>query len=312
MKSRIAASLALAGLSLAVAPSVTFAGAHTWDVVEVFSNPCGNIQFIEIREMQGTPGETGINNGTITSNTRTYDIPNPALVAPTTNKRVLFATPDFAALPGAPTPNYIFPASMVPFFNPAGDTIRYTPYDTWVVTSVPTDGVNSLNRNVVPAVQANSPTNYAGTTGSVNATPTPPAVPDGNGASAPVMVRHFPSPLGPDIEVSWDTDTCCGPPAHHIVYGGVTQFPSPGQPLFGVEGAICGVGATSPFVWPSPPEPADGSRILWFLVLAGDGSGREGSWGLDAFNQERRGPGTNGSSGFCSVADKNLDNACGN
>ena len=39
------------------------AGGHTWDVFEVFSNADGTIQFIEIREMNHTPGERGIGSG---------------------------------------------------------------------------------------------------------------------------------------------------------------------------------------------------------------------------------------------------------
>jgi hypothetical protein len=53
----------------------------------------------------------------------------------------------------------------VPFFSAAGDTVTYGPYDSWSFGTVPTNGVDSLNRTGSPAVRAASPTNYAGETG---------------------------------------------------------------------------------------------------------------------------------------------------
>ena len=309
MRLRSAGSLLLTLTALANAPSLARAGAHTWDVVELFSNSCGNIQFIELREMNGGAGEIGVGGWFISSNAHEFDIPSN-VAAPTSNKRILFATADFAALPGAPAPNFIIPSN---FFDVNGDTVTYGAFDDWTFGpgELPTDGIKSLNRDILNPVRNNTPTNYVGVIGSVNVAFTPPAVPDGNGASTPVEARPYDS-LGPAIEVSWDTDTCCGPPSHHIVYGGASQLPTAPQTAFEVDGAVCGLGGTSPYVWLSPPEPSDGGRLLWFLVLAGDGNVREGSWGQDSTGAERMGPGTNGSSGLCGVADKYIANACGN
>src|ERR1700752_5341981 len=85
------------------------AGSHTWDVFEIFSDSTGTIHFIELREMNNTPGETGVNGHLITSLIRNYTVPGAALTPPTSNKSLLFATPAYAALSGVPAPNYIFP-----------------------------------------------------------------------------------------------------------------------------------------------------------------------------------------------------------
>jgi hypothetical protein len=168
----------LATAMLLVGAKNALAGAHTWDVNEVFSNAAGNIQFVELREANGTPGETGVNGQNLTSTGETFPIGGSALTPPTTNKFFLIATPDFAALPGAPTPDRILPAGNIPFFSTGGDTVSYGPYDSWNFGAVPTDGVNSLNRLGGPA---NSPTNYAGQTGQVDAGSPAPSVPALNG-----------------------------------------------------------------------------------------------------------------------------------
>ncbi|MCB9849496.1 MAG: hypothetical protein H6817_02185 [Phycisphaerales bacterium] len=144
-----------------------FGGGHTWDVNEVFSSSNGLIQFVELREANGTPGEIGLNGKVVSAvNTgKSYVIPGN-VVAPTSNKMFLLATQSFADLPGAPTPDRIIPPGSLPFFDVNGDSVKYHVYDTWVFGAVPTDGVNSMNR--VGGVQVNSPTNYAGQTGSVD------------------------------------------------------------------------------------------------------------------------------------------------
>jgi hypothetical protein len=89
-------------------------GAHTWDVWEVFSNADGTVQFVEIREANGTNFETGIGGHTILANPSGTSFTIPTNVAsPTANKSYLIATPAFAALPGAPTPDAIKPAGFL-------------------------------------------------------------------------------------------------------------------------------------------------------------------------------------------------------
>jgi hypothetical protein len=147
-----------------------YGGAHTWDVSEVFSNADGTIQFVELHEGNGTPDEFHIAGIAVTGQSFSRSFTFPANIAPpTTSRYLLLATASFAALPGAPTPDYIIPAGSIPFFNIAGDTVRYGVYDTFAFGAVPTDGVHSFNR--VGGVAVNSPTNYAGQTGSVDANP---------------------------------------------------------------------------------------------------------------------------------------------
>lgn len=147
-----------------LAAQTAFAGAHTWDVVEVFSNADGTIQFVEIREMAGTPGEVNLNGLSVTSDANGVIWTFTAnLVGPSTNKSILLGTAAFAALPGAPTPDHIIDPNS---FNIAGDTVRYGPYDAFTFPAVPTNCVNSMNDGGI--VAPNTPKNYAGQTGSVD------------------------------------------------------------------------------------------------------------------------------------------------
>jgi len=158
------------------------AGGHTWDVNEVFSDPDGEIQFIELWEADGGSGENGVGNGTISSNTQSHSFGNGPVEGDTTNKFYLIATQSFADLPGAPTPDEIIPEGTIPFFDVAGDTVAFGGFDSWLFESVPTNGTDSLDR--FTGVGANSPTNYAGQTGSVDANESLPLPLLGRGAAA--------------------------------------------------------------------------------------------------------------------------------
>jgi len=149
------------------------AGEHSWEVNELFSNADGTVQFIELWEADGTPNEVNVQGNTISSNANSFVNSVGPLVAPTTNKFFLIATQAFADLPGAPAPDVIIPAGSVPFFASTGDTVSYEPWDslTFVAGELPTDGLTSLNSDLSTGL--NSPTNYAGVTGSVNAVVVP-------------------------------------------------------------------------------------------------------------------------------------------
>lgn len=150
-----------------------FGGGHTWRVNEIFSNADGTIQFIEVKEFLGGAGETATAGHNITSNTRSFTIPNN-VVPPTSFRHLLLATPAFVGLPGAPTPDYVIPAGSVPFFSIGGDTIRYVPYCAFTFGAgvLPTNGINSIHLTTHEghafSTGVNSPTNYAGATGSIN------------------------------------------------------------------------------------------------------------------------------------------------
>lgn len=152
------------------------AGSHTWDVNEVFSDATGSVQFIELVETNGTPNEIGVPGHAMTTVANNFVIPGAPLVPPSSNRFYLIGTAAFAALPGAPTPDAIIPASDLPFFfSTAGDTVTYVPWDSFAFGPVPTDGTTSLNSDLTTGL--NSPTNYAGASGSVDASPPPASVP---------------------------------------------------------------------------------------------------------------------------------------
>jgi hypothetical protein len=157
----------LFSLFILTAGSVS-AGIHTWDVNEVFTNADGSIQFVELRDNGTTGNETGVTGGTISSLTQTYAIvPEGPVVAPTNAKHYLIATQAFADLPGAPAPDAIISPANIPFFTAASDSVAFGGFDTLVVTSAPTNGTDSFGAGGVIAL--NSPTNFAGATGSVDA-----------------------------------------------------------------------------------------------------------------------------------------------
>jgi hypothetical protein len=159
--------------------SSAWAFAHTYDVNEIFSNPDGTIQFVELVEADGLDGEDVFAGTTLVSDAAIFVFPISLPSPLTANTFVLIATAGFAALPGAPTPDYIFQDGFV---DVTADTIKFcsspacTPgpftfFDSLSFVSLPTDGSTSLG----PGGNAlNSPTNFAGVTGSVDASPAAP------------------------------------------------------------------------------------------------------------------------------------------
>ena len=154
---------------VAFAAPNAFAGAHSWDIVEIFSNADGSIQFIELMETNGFEFETNLSGLQVTSQStgNAYTFPGN-LTPPTNAKHLLLATADFAALPGAPTPDYII---IDGFFNPNGDTLRYHNYDTFGFghDELPIDCINSLYGDGSTGV--NTPENYNDEKGTVDACP---------------------------------------------------------------------------------------------------------------------------------------------
>jgi serralysin len=152
---------------------------HLWTFSEFFSNADGSVQFIEM--VSAGPSETVAAGAQIrtTSGNKVFTFPGN-LSGNTQSRRLLIATAGFGSLTGAPTPDFTLPSTS--FFNPAGDTIRlFSPlfgeFHSRTFTSVPTDGVMS---RVYPnnTLATNSPTNFAGASGSVNLAP--PAGPTGD------------------------------------------------------------------------------------------------------------------------------------
>jgi hypothetical protein len=151
--------LALAWFSPSAQVQAAF---HLWQINEVFTNPSGSVQFIEL--FDPAPGENTIAPFFVTSNANSFDIPSN-LVGNTANMTFLLATAGFGALPGGVTPDFVIPPN---FFSLAGDTITFTGSgDTLTFTGaqLPKNGVLSLNQNLTTG--ANSPKNFLNQEGSV-------------------------------------------------------------------------------------------------------------------------------------------------
>ncbi len=152
--------------------------AHNFDVNEIFSNPDGTIQFVELLEKLGANNEHLFMSRALASDATTIVFPSNLPSSLTANKHVLIATAGFAALPGAPTPDYTLPDA---FINVLADTIDFCsnskctvplPFDSLSFASpLPTDGITSLGLGGATAL--NSPTNFAGDSGSVDASSAP-------------------------------------------------------------------------------------------------------------------------------------------
>jgi hypothetical protein len=144
-----------------------FAGIHTWDVGEVFSNADGTIQFVEFVEANGGNGETGISSGSTSSNAKSFSW-SGAPVSGTAYKRYLVGSQSFANLTGAPPIDGLMPTSVLPFFfSPASDTVDFAVYDSCTFVGAPSNGVGARDCVTNTNTAGNSPTNYAGTPGSV-------------------------------------------------------------------------------------------------------------------------------------------------
>ncbi len=172
-----------AALGAAVFAAAAHASFHTFQIDELYSSPDGLVQFVELHEFLGADGQEFLAGHALTSKqgatTRTYTFPSNLPNPFTAGKRVLIATPGFAAL-GVVTPDYVVPA---PFLFPNGGTLDYAGVDSVTYPTLP-GGVNSLSRS--GAVGMNSPTNYAGQTGSILPAPPPLSTPV---AGIPALAR---------------------------------------------------------------------------------------------------------------------------
>ena len=315
---KILAPISVLGGLLLTSPSA-FGGAHTWRVNEIFSNPSGTIQFVELREANGGDTEGGVDGQRMRSNAfpaHMIDLIHP-IDPNTANDFLLGGTTAFASLPGSPPLDFMIPSGFLSTAGP--DVIHYGPgnpltqptnYDQLVYAAggLPLDGLTALLGDGTTG--QNSPTNNAGEVGFVNASPPqPPGVPDGTGGSTPMLVTPL-DLTGSMLSIAWDTSVCTGDNQHHILYGDGSMFPvAPGNP-FGLLGSVCALGGTSPFVWSSVPTAADSTGILWWVIVVKNGP-IEGSWGTDSAGTERIGPGTGGSSGLCSITTLSTTNVCG-
>jgi len=148
------------------------AASHQWRFNELFTNSDGTIQFIEMKECCGFSAEHELDGKWILVVGGTQYNFRGNLTGDTSNKHLLLATQGFADLPGAPAPDFIIPDNFLPA---GGDTLEYWMYPNATVEypPLPTDGITSLT--VGGATGQNSPTNYAGESGSIDVTPVLPS-----------------------------------------------------------------------------------------------------------------------------------------
>jgi hypothetical protein len=139
---------------------------HLWDIQEVFSNADGSVQFIELFTTFNSQQFVVNHDITTTADGNTFTFPSNS-PSPTANRHLLLATAGFESLPGGVAPDFTIPSA---FFDPLGDTINFVGADSITFTGLPTNGIDSLN-DPGASIATNSPTNFAGTTGSVNLVP---------------------------------------------------------------------------------------------------------------------------------------------
>ncbi len=162
----------LATVVLISAAAPVQASFHFWAFTEIFSNDDGSVQFVEL--FTESVGQQFANGQTfqVTQGASTNSYIFPANTpAPTNAHHLLLATAGFAAIPGAPTPDFIIPDGFL--FAPNGTLTGLglvTPPVAYA--NIPTDGILSLDADGTTTAP-NSPTNYNGDTASIDVSPQP-------------------------------------------------------------------------------------------------------------------------------------------
>jgi len=154
------------------------AGHHQWFISEIFSNADGTVQFVELK---GTSdNEQFINGFNVATLGPEGVVPSSAPIGPnlpsnlTNGAYLLIATTGYATLAtaqGAPAPDRTLPNN---FLEINGDRVRYASIAAtdraYGAGVLPTNGIFSLDYEVgSPGTTFNTPQNFAGATGSINA-----------------------------------------------------------------------------------------------------------------------------------------------
>jgi hypothetical protein len=194
MRLRRSLGLGLSGFALAMQAN---AASHLWRFSEFYSSPDKQIQFIEMQEIGGSDNETGIEGhwyATNSFNQNHSQILGTPLPFGTANKKFLVGSQSYAALPGVPAPDYIVPDGII---EPSGDTIVWWFYQTLTIPpdTMPSNGTHSLhlknpaNPSLGFKTGPNSPTNFAGETGTLGgAIPIPATSPWGIVSSVALLL----------------------------------------------------------------------------------------------------------------------------
>lgn len=137
---------------------------HLYRITEIYSNPSGTVQFIEL-SVGNSNGESfwaGLRLQSMAGGvTLSFSFPSNLPSSNTANTTVLIATQGFADL-GLVTPDFIIPNGFV-FVG--GGTLDFAGVDSVTHGSLPGNGQQSLDRNGVAANA--TPRNFAGATASL-------------------------------------------------------------------------------------------------------------------------------------------------
>ncbi len=157
----------VATILLAVTPAA-LASFHLFRIEQLYSNADRSVQFIVMRQSPSANGENLWEGHQLTSTSpgntaQTFTFPADLPSSITANRRVLIATDGFAAL-GLVTPDYVVPNG---FLATLGGMLDYAGVDQVEYSSLPTDGINAIDRN--GAMIQNVATNFAGQSASVSA-----------------------------------------------------------------------------------------------------------------------------------------------
>lgn len=139
---------------------------HLWNIAEIYTNSSGTLQFIELQTSFGSQQFVAGQSISVTNlaGTTTNSFTIPAnLPGNTANRRFLLGTAGLQAA-GGPAPDYIIANG---FLFSAGGTISFFGANGGSYTALPTDGF--LSRTWGGGDALNSPTNFAGQSGSVPA-----------------------------------------------------------------------------------------------------------------------------------------------
>ena len=195
----------IVALLAGTAANATF---HLWQISEIYSNADGTIQFIELSTSFG--GQQFLTGHTITASqgatTHAFTFPSD-LPSDTTNKRFLVGTTGFAAL-GVVTPDYVVANNFL--FIPNGG-VDFAGVDIVNYAALPNDGTLSINHG--GATATNSPTNFAGATGTIvpAAPPSAPGAPTIGSAvagSAQAIISFTPPASNGGSPITSYTATC--------------------------------------------------------------------------------------------------------
>ena len=165
----------------------------TFVIDELYSNADGSVQYVVLREAQGTNGANLLAGHALSAThagvTKIFTFPTDLPSTTTANRRVLIGSNGFAALSPI-APDYQMPDRFLPT---DGGTVNYAGVDQVTYPTLPIDGSNALQRS--GAVAANLATNFAGQTFAVPANPI--TVVEFYNDS---LDHYFMSPLAPDID----------------------------------------------------------------------------------------------------------------